>query len=130
MAINDDGQKGETMAFKFFKKKRLHCFQSDLIVQRTNGDYFMVEVKYQNIFEPPPFYGHGLPPYQVAARLNFYKATGVRCMFLVFDKDDKHIYWQWLDVLNAGNKINTATGSRVIFDINNFFKIPVEDVFI
>jgi len=123
MALNIDGQIGEQKAIAFFKAKGMHCFQSDLIVLDFKGKYFMVEVKYQEAFEPPPFAGHGLPPYQVKARLAFYQKTGIRCLFMVFDKNDKDIYYNWLDELNAGNQFLTSTKSRVIFDINEFVRI-------
>jgi len=122
MACNEEGQIGEKMAIDFFKKYKRHCFQSDLIVKGKNG-YILVEVKHQEKFEPPPFYGHGLPPYQVKARLDFCKEKDMRCLFLVFDKIDMCTYFQWLDELENGNKFYTRNNNRVIYDIKEFNKL-------
>lgn len=126
MALNQDGYIGEQKAFDFFKEKRMKCFQSDLIVRNKDGSYFVVEVKYQDIFEPPPFYGHGLPDYQVQARMEFYEKTKIPCLFLVFDKNDIDIYYNWLHVLNDGHKIYTLNRGRVVFDIDNFKKVEAK----
>ena len=126
MAINDDGAYGEQRAIEFFKARHMKCFQSDLMVKGTDGQYFVVEVKHQDKFVPPPFEGHGLPPYQVDARMAFHEATGIRCFFLVFDKDGEHIYGQWLDKLEDGEKAKTATGKRTIYPIRRFLSFPSE----
>lgn len=120
MAINEDGYKGEKLGFEFFKKLGMKCFQSDLNVMDKDGSYFMVEIKYQEKFKAPPFDGHGLPPYQVKARIDFYNKTGIRCLFLVFDKEDNNAYYQWLDVLESRNKMTTKTGGRVVYDLKSF----------
>ena len=121
--MNEDGYLGEQLAFKYFWSKYLKPFQADIFVKDANGNWIIVEAKYQDIFTNP--YGHGLPPKQVAARIKFYKDTGIRCLFLVFDKDDKHIYSRWLDELNdlelnGSDKWLTKTGGRVIFGIEHF----------
>ena len=108
------------MIFQALKRK---CFQSDLTVLDKNGNYFITEVKYQERFEPPPFYGHGLPPYQVGARMDFYGKTGIMCLFLVFDKNDRDVFFQWLDVLENGTKFYTRNNRRVVFPIEAFNRL-------
>ena len=126
MAITDDGQLGEKLAFNFFwehGKNHTKCFQIDLMVyDKKHGD-FIVEVKFQDIFVKPPFDGHGLSPTQVKARLDFYDRTKIPCLFLVFDKNKEYIYYQWLHILEQGNKFTTKGKKiRTIYDINNFNK--------
>lgn len=122
MAACEDGVAGEQMAIALFKSMGMRCFQADLIVKGKDGKRFIVEAKNQEKFKAPPFDGHGLPPYQIDARLEFWKDTGIRCMFIVFDKGDGEIYYNWLDVLNDGEKTLTKTGGRVVFNINNFVR--------
>ena len=51
--------------------------------------------------------------------MDFYKATGVRCKFIVFDNENKKILSQWLDILEAGEHFDTKHGIR-IYPVENF----------
>ena len=85
MSITEQGIQGEKNARIFLKKQGIDgLFQADWIVEKDNKNY-VIEVKHKEKFKAPPFDGHGLDVRQVKARMNFYKTTGVRCMFLVFD---------------------------------------------
>jgi len=55
----------------FLKKHNRKRLPSDIVFMDKTGEYAVAEVKYQAIFKPHPFYGHGLPDYQVKARLDF-----------------------------------------------------------
>jgi len=125
MAVNSDGYIGEQRAMSLFRAKGIRCFQPDLIAYDRHFGFFVVEVKYQAAFEPPPFRGHGLPSWQVKARLNFYRMTGIRCLFLVFDKNDRDVYFNWLDLLDAGEKFLTASSDRVIYGLDAFKKMDI-----
>ena len=119
MSINDIGKEGERLA-RDILKNRFHVdniFQADWLVEK-DGTWYVVEVKHKAMFQPPPFYGHGLDIRQVIARTKFYKDTGIRCLFLVIDLEDK-VYWQWLDVLEQTKYFNTRNNVR-IYDIEEF----------
>lgn len=70
---------------------------------RTGSSYYVVEVKHQEYYKAPPFNGHGLPKWQVEARLGFYKDTGIRPILLIIEKPLAGVYVQYLDVLNSSN---------------------------
>lgn len=116
----EEGRVGESAIRKHLKHKKLDFFQADLII-RDGEKWYLGEVKHQEMFEAPPFDGHGLPQWQIAARLEFQRATGVRAVLFVVDKKTKVIYWQYLDMLSHGKRFQT-TGKkpRVIFPLDNF----------
>lgn len=122
--IAKDGHIGEWFALDVIKK----IFSSDGPVMQVDwifekgGQYYLVEVKHQEIYIPPPFYGHGLPKWQIEARLKFYEKTGIRPILLVIEKPLKAVYAQYLDVLNESNNYLDTNGAkpRRVFNINEF----------
>lgn len=120
MSINELGRKGEELARLFLKDKGFALFQADWIGKK-DGNYTVFEVKHKERFLSPPFDGHGLDVRQVTARLQFYKETGIRCCFVVFEPDSNEVLTQWLDVLEAGEKFTTKNNVR-IYPIENFHK--------
>lgn len=122
MSINDIGKVGEKLARDvlkdWFRVDRI--FQADWMVKK-DGNWYVVEVKHKEMFQPPPFYGHGLDIRQVKARMGFLEDTGIRCLFLVIDLDGT-VYWQWLDVLETTPYFDTRNGVRV-YDIKYFTKM-------
>ncbi len=122
MTIEQDGRFGERLAYDFFKKHGLSFFQADWIV-RFGETYCLYEIKHQEPFEPPPFFGHGLPLWQVQARLAFQETTGVRAALLVFDKKTGDTYSQFLDVLEAGRYVDTrGRQPRRVYPLDSFIK--------
>ena len=122
--IAKDGHVGEWLALDIVKRifgSEGQVMQVDWIFQK-GGDYYLVEVKHQEIFQPPPFYGHGLPKWQIKARLEFYKRTGIRPILLVIEKPKKAVYAQYLDVLNNSNNFIDTKGSspRRVFNIEEY----------
>lgn len=132
MSITEIGRDGETWAREWILSNREiggawrgdSLFQADWIVQARDGSYFLVEVKHQEVFVPPPFFGHGLPPYQVEARLRFYRATGIPTLLLVRDAESGSAFWQWLDVLDSlpdDEKFYTnGAKPRVVYPLSAF----------
>ena len=119
MSITEIGRDGEILARKILKSWNVdNIFQADWMI-RKNGKWCVVEVKYKEMFKPPPFYGHGLNAYQADMRMKFYKETGIRCLFLVIDKDTKQIYWNWIDELEKTKYFTTKNGAR-IYNLENF----------
>jgi len=122
------GLKGESIVRDILAKKHIHYFQADLIVE-TNHGYEIWEVKHQEPFEPPPFYGHGLPKWQMDARLKFQRETGIRAVLVVVDSVSNTIYWQYMDKLIEGLSFQTqGNRPRIIFPLEAY-NIYDEDVF-
>lgn len=123
MSITEIGREGELLARDILKDifKADRIFQADWMIKK-NGKWYVVEVKHKERFKPPPFEGQGLNKYQVDQRLAFYEDTGIRCLFLVLDKDEKLILWNWLDILNRGQYYDTKKGIR-IYPIAGFKQI-------
>ena len=125
MGITEEGIEGEQKLFSFIASKNVDFFQADAI-GFNKGRYEIYEVKHQCRFTPPPYEGHGLPPKQVEARLRFQEKTGIRCVFVVFDKETNEIFYQYLDVLERGEHFDTK-GSKVrrIYKLTNFIKANI-----
>lgn len=95
--------------------------QSESWAKMKNGDYHFFEVKHQEIFEPPPFYGHGLPPHQVRKYSAMERDLGVIWHLVVFDKTSKVGYQQRLSTLEGGSFFDTSgRRPRRIYPIKNF----------
>ena len=122
MGITQEGIDGEQKLFAFLKEKGVKFFQADAI--GLNKDkYELYEVKHQERFKAPPFDGHGLPRWQIDARLKFQQQTGIRCVFVVFDKETQEIFYGYLDRLNIGQHHDThGLKPRRIFPISSFMK--------
>ncbi len=123
MTSNEKGREGEDKARRLLKKLGYtEIFQPDWVF--LSNKWTLLEVKNQDIFLPPPFYGHGLPLYQVIRYLRFQKDTGLRCILMVFDENA--IYWQYLDVLHSREKYITHTKSRCVYPLYNFIEIHAQ----
>lgn len=129
MAIDEQGREGERLFMDLLWQKKTLCkFQPDCIYSWRDGEWIVAEVKNQHYYEAPPFDGHGLPPYQVASRLKFYKETGVRCLFFVHEPNTQTAYWQWLDVLDKGQQfITKGKKQRVVYPLASFHKIEIPE---
>ena len=115
-----EGLKGERIIRDYFKKKNIKFFQIDLMAKIENK-WHVIEVKRQEVFKPPPFYGHGLPKWQIDARLKFQEETGIYAILYVIDKESNIIYYQYMDLLLKGKQYQTTGLSpRIIFPLENF----------
>lgn len=126
MAIDEQGRAGEKLVMDLLEFKKVPVkFQPDAIYKSKTGDWFLIECKNQERFKAPPFDGHGLPQYQMKSRIEFYKETGIRCLFFVHEPDTNIIWWQWMDVLNNlddSMKFITKNGKRIVFSLQAFKK--------
>lgn len=123
--INDIGRIGEQTARKIIKEvwKPEELMQLDWMFKHK-GNYYLVEVKHQEFFSAPPFDGHGLPRWQVRARINFFEETGIRPILLIIEKPLKAVYVQYLDKLNKGNYHDTrGSKPRRIYPLSDFENI-------
>jgi hypothetical protein len=116
----DVGRDGEHKIRTIFEKNKIHYLQADMLA-KINGKWHSIEIKHQDKFTPPPFFGHGLPRWQIDARLELQKDTGIVALLFVLDKATKEVFWQYMDRLMDGKRYQT-TGSnpRVIFPIESF----------
>ena len=128
MGMTEQGIEGEQKLKRYLQSQDILFFQPDGI--GLNKDtYTLYEVKMKSEpFKPPPFYGHGLEIYQIKARLEFYRKTGMRCRFIVFQSKDNVVCSAWLDELEKGEHFDTKNGIRIYpvdnFEIENFIDNP------
>ena len=123
MAITEDGIIGEQLLFKLLKQKGFKIFQPDAI-GFINGKYHLFECKHQEHYKSPPFDGHGLPKWQIEARLKFQRETGIIAILVVFEKPIEKtnlVYYQSLEILEKGEKYPTRGNQpRIIYPLTNF----------
>ena len=120
------GDKGESLARLFLKDQGFYIQQPDWIINQ--GDkYYIVEVKYKEMFNAPPFDGHGLNIAQIQRRLTLQKHTGLRCYLLVMEPNSDRVFVQFLDVLNDGEHFDTKQGVR-IFPLKCFRKFKMKEL--
>lgn len=123
MGITKDGIEGEQALFELLRSQGFQFFQPDAIGYK-DGCYYVFETKHQEKFTPPPFEGHGLPKWQVEARLEFQRRTTIPCVLVVFDKEDGNVYWQRMDKLEQGEYIDThGLKPRRIYNLQEFKKL-------
>ena len=116
MGVTEDGIKGEQLLFKWLKSRSVDFFQPDAI-----GGDIVYEAKHQERFKKPPFDGHGLPYWQVRARLKFAGKKNMRAMLVVFDKETDEVFYQYFDVLEAGRYYDTRGNKpRRIYPLTSF----------
>ena len=121
-----EGMAGEQHCRDYLKSIRHGFFQVDLISICPAGKYYLWEVKHQARFKAPPFDGHGLPLWQVKARLKFYQKTQIRPILYILDKETSEVFVQYLDVLFAGKIFLTRNKGRVIFPIESFKRLDLD----
>lgn len=120
------GRIGEKIIRDYLEKKHYHYFQVDMMV-KINDKWHVLEVKHQDMFEKPPFDGHGLPPWQIEARLKFQEETDIRAVLFIVDKTTSVIYWQFMDVLISGEQFQThGLKPRIIFPLDNYNILEVK----
>ena len=114
------GRYGESKVRDLLKRYKYPFMQADILA-KIKGEWRILEVKYQEKYTAPPFDGHGLPRWQVDARLRFQGDTGIRAMLYVVDNPSDVIYWQYLDELINGESHQTdGAKPRIIFPLDNF----------
>lgn len=126
-----EGLDGENVIRRYLESKGIKYIQADLIF-KGKDKYILAEVKHQEIFEKSkykydkggfeniPFDGHGLPPWQVEARIKFCKELDMIPYLFVVDKKTNIIYHESLIVLKTKENRLTKGGKRIIFNIESF----------
>jgi hypothetical protein len=116
---------GEGLIRDWLKSKSIPFMQVDVMFYYNNA-WCLGEVKTQEKYEAPPYDGHGLPKWQIDARLKFQQDTGVMAYLIVYDLGEKCIYIQTLDTLLKGQHFQTnGKNPRVVFDINSFTRFEI-----
>lgn len=83
-----------------------------------NGQYCMIEQKHKSrVYDPPPFYGHGLDKKQWDHYLDFQAKTGMR--IILFIRCNGQIIWNYVDELERGPKHETKN-KIIVFPIERF----------
>ena len=116
------GKDGEQIALQLICKisNPQTIMQVDWMFRTFSGQWVLVEVKHKSKkFTGKTIIGHGLDLRQVHARTLFYEETGIRCMLFIIEKENKMIYYQWLDKLEEG-KFTTLPSKIRVYDINSF----------
>lgn len=118
---------GENIVRSYLKKLKFKFFQADLIFN-DGSKWYVAEVKHQDKFLAPPFDGHGLPEWQLNARINFCKEFNYKIspLLIIVDKADKCLYLQDMRKLMTSNHYKTKGKSpRIIFPLTSFKKITI-----
>lgn len=107
-------------------RRGLDFSQPDALVSLADGTVFLVEVKAQDMFTPPPFYGHGLPVPQAERYMRIRELTGLRTLLMVWDEQPGRCQG-WLDELENGRYHDTNGARRAsprrIYDIESFRRV-------
>lgn len=99
------------------------------IVVPNVGAPYLCEVKGQEMFEAPPFDGHGLPYYQADRYQQLFARLGLRTRFIVYDPSGFR-YSAWLHELEGrGSEYVFETKGerhRRIYEIGGFKVKPLQ----
>lgn len=129
MGVQLEGIEAEQWLLKKMCENDIDCFQPDAL-SKENGRYVLNEIKNQEYYEAPPFDGHGLPKWQIKARLSFFNQTNIRCRLIIKEKGEKVVYWQWLDELEMGDYYDTKGDKpRRVYPIYCFNRTTEDDMF-
>ena len=120
MAITEEGIEGEKIARIILKKYGFQLFGGDWIIKSSQGKYYLVEIKHKSeSFKAPPFDGHGLDLFKINAREQFRRDTNIRTILLIVDKEQKKVFWNFLDILEKGDYFKTKN-NIIIYPLDNF----------
>ena len=118
MSITNEGIEGEQKARLLLKSLGYSVQQLDWIGKK-DGQWTIFEVKTRELFDPPPFLGTGLDIRQLNLRNQLFMELDLRTVLIVYEKGKDNIYWQYLDILEAGTHFDTRNNIR-IYPIKNF----------
>jgi hypothetical protein len=118
VSIIFEGIEGEKKAREWLLVHGYNNIQQFDWFVKTRGKYFIIECKWRELFEPPPFQGTGLDIKQIERRRQIYIDLDIETILLVFTKCE--IYYQKLfSVLEKTEYYDTKNKIR-IYNISNF----------
>jgi len=126
--MNEDmikiGFEGEKIIRNYLKTLNNCEFGQIDIIAKIGNDWYSFEIKKQEMFEKPPFDGHGLPPWQINFRIKMFNELGIIPILFIVDKITNIIYYQNMIILNKytikGESFLTKTKKRIIFPLDAF----------
>lgn len=132
-AQDELGKFASDLVRNWLKKSGYSVFQIDWM-----GQYFskekndLVDVVFEvkgkgRKWTPPPYYGHGLDIRQVYARMSFYRRTGIRPYFIVWDQEEQCLYGNYIDELEKLPNLYTSPGNIRIYPISHLHRYTAED---
>jgi hypothetical protein len=121
LSITTDGIEAEKKARLLLKERGWLVQQIDWIGKKDDK-WVIFEIKQRELYTPPPFLGTGLDKSQLFLRNELLKDLGLRTMLIVFVKNTKDVYCQYIDILEAGEHFDTKNNIR-IYPIKNFKRI-------
>ena len=123
MGIKEEGIAAEKIARLWLIQKGIINYQQlDWIFKSPkNNKYYCIESKSRELFKLPPFWRTGLDIKQLELRRHLLEDLKIDTILLVFEKNTKNIFWQFLSYLEKGAYIDTKNKIR-IYNINNFIK--------
>ena len=141
MAMTDQGYAGEWLCLQYLHHKGMKSFQVDWVTyDPVTGEWYNYEVKHKCPFRTTErgleYIGHGVANYQVEARMNHYKSTGIRYRLFYIDfTSHRHVrgtiwnvdvYSAWLNELEETHSyidIRSRSGQFFhMYDRNAFVK--------
>ena len=122
------GRAGEYAIRDLFIKNKISFMQADMLA-RINGKWAIIEVKHQDKYSPPPFWGHPKPKWQIEARLKLQSETGIIAILFILDKETDVIYWQYMSKLIEGKQYQTRGDKpRLIFPLESYNILDTESL--
>jgi len=136
--IQMEGKTGEGIIRGYLKSMGAKIHQVDWMGLFPDNKYREIEVKYQEIFTPGKVggfhwdhHGTGLPYWQVEARMDFYKNTGIVPWLFVVEKSNyekkegHHLIWtaSLPDLERKEHRDTTGADPRRVYNIESFNKI-------
>lgn len=122
------GFEGENDIREFLKERNISFLQADLIFE-YRGNYYCGEIKTQEKATPEkygiPFEGHGLPPWQIKARIKLYERTGIIPYLFIRCLTDNVIYHEDLRKLMKTKYYEFKKTPRIVFNLEAFKKEPL-----
>lgn len=122
MSLTTEGIKAEQKARKYLFSKDIYNIQQLDWLIKVDDDYYAVEVKERELFQPPPILGTGLDISQIKRRTELYNDLGIDTILLVFEKGTNNIYKQYLSVLEQTPDYYDTKNKIRIYNINHFTK--------
>jgi hypothetical protein len=123
------GFEGENDIREFLKRRGIRFLQADVIFEHK-GKYYCGEVKTQYKATPEqygiPFEGHGLPPWQIKARIRLYEKTGILPYLFVRCLSDNCIYYEDLRKLMNTKYYEFKKTPRIVFNLEEFRREELE----
>jgi hypothetical protein len=105
-------------------KDRFHLSRVGQIeswVRLKSGEYIFCEIKTQAPYSPPPFWGHGLPKWQIDKYLQMQKDCNVFWDLIICDTESGIGYCQYISVLEQGRYFDTCGASpRRVYPLDSF----------